>query len=87
MRRKRTMNLPSRQLAPDLKPFKMFYKTKFGYKQEKVERVQLVILGFGAIIEGLIMVLSLGGISTDIRAWLLFDRLWSGHEGNPRIFE
>jgi hypothetical protein len=37
------------------------------------ERGQLIVLGAASIYDGLITVVSLGYLTTDIRAWLLFD--------------
>jgi hypothetical protein len=37
------------------------------------ERWQLVVIGLAAIYEGLVSVLSLGYLNTDIRGWVLFD--------------
>jgi hypothetical protein len=36
------------------------------------ERVQFFLLGLGTIFEGLVMTLSLGYLTVETRAWLLF---------------
>ena len=37
------------------------------------DRCQLIVLALASIYDGLVTVVSLGHLTTDVRAWLLFD--------------
>jgi hypothetical protein len=52
-----------------MKPFMPRRAKYWGRK----DHLQLFLLGLGAVYEGLVVVLSLGYLTVDTRAWMLFD--------------
>ena len=45
----------------------------FRHKPRKHERLEFFLLGLGTLWEGLVITFSLGYLTVDTRAWLLFD--------------
>ncbi len=48
-------------------------KSKYSLYKSRKERLQMLVLGLASIYEGLVVLLSAGYLTTDIRAYLLFD--------------
>lgn len=51
---------------------------KFIYRSK--QKLFIFVMGFIALIESLIYLLSFGFFTTDIRAWFLFDFLYKGNK-------
>lgn len=48
------------------------HKTRYATRDRVREQAQMIMLGLGSIYEGLVIVLSLGYLNTNIRGWMLF---------------